>query len=601
MENKERFIPLIAVALVICLGATCLVGIVGGGVVFSNFFSDDASEEIARTDAPDTSDAPDDTQSESQSSTDSDSQSDDTTNNDQSNQQDRPSSSGPASGEQVLRLPGGDPPTLDPHLSGDSTSAGYVVEIYSGLLTYDLDLNLIPDIAESWDVSSDQTVYTFYLNEDAKFHNGKPVRAQDFKWSFERACDFRTGSSTADTYLGDIIGCRDKLRGRADTVDGVQVIDDHTLEITIDAPKAYFLDKLTYPTAYVLDRENVERGGRAWTDTPNGTGPFKMESFDLADGIVLTRNDDYYRDPKPQLERIHFTFGGGSAMIQYENDELDITPVGINDIERVTDPTNPLNADLQVDTQLAVFYIGFNVNQPPFDDPKVRQAFNLALDKEKIVNVVYKETVPVAEGVVPPDMPGYTNPDLVPLSYDPDKALELIAESKYGDVTEFPEITLYTSGSGGSPARITEAIIASYKDVLGIDIAIQQTDWPTFLADISQEDNPYQMYQLGWIADYPDPQNFLDILFHSDSRQNHTGYSNPAVDDLLDQAGVEVDPEKRLDLYREAEQLIVDDASWVPLYFDLEHWLVKPWVVGYKTTPLIIPKYQYIHISDEGR
>ncbi len=357
---------------------------------------------------------------------------------------------------------------------------------------------------------------------------------------------------------------------------------------------------MTYPTAYVLDRENVERGGRTWTDTPNGTGPFKLEKFDFGEDIILVKNENYYREPAPQLEKITFTLTGGSAMIRYENDDIDITPVGLNDLERVTDPTNPLHADLMVGTQLAVFYVGFNVDQPPFDDPKVRQAFNLALDKEKIVNVVYKETVPVADGVVPPDMPDYSNPSLIPLEYDPEKALELIAESKYGDPSEFPEITLYTTGAGGSPARITEAIIATFKDTLGIDIAIQQTDWPTFLADISQEENPYQMYQLGWIADYPDPQNFLDILFHSQSRQNHTGYSNSALDALLDEAGVEGDPEKRQALYREAEQLIIDEAAWIPLYFELEHWLVKPHVQNYNITPLIIPKFQYIYIDKGG-
>jgi oligopeptide transport system substrate-binding protein len=322
-----------------------------------------------------------------------------------------------------------------------------------------------------------------------------------------------------------------------------------------------------------------------------------LQEFTFGEAIVLAKNEDYYRDPVPTLDRINFTLTGGSAMIRYETEEVDITPVGLNDIERVTDPTNPLNKDLVEETQLAVFYIGFNVNQPPFDDPLVRQAFNLALDKEKIVNVVYKETVPIADGIVPPDMPGYSNADLVGMEYDPDKALELIAESKYEDVSEFPEITLYTSGAGGSPARITEAIVASYKDTLGVDISIQQTDWPTFLADIAQDENPYQMYQLGWIADYPDPQNFLDILFHSDSKQNHTGYSNPTLDAILDEAALEQDPEKRKELYQEAEQSIVDDAVWVPLYFDQERWLVKPWVKDFRIPALIIPKFQYVSIE----
>ncbi|MFQ5577759.1 MAG: peptide ABC transporter substrate-binding protein, partial [Anaerolineae bacterium] len=519
MADKNRWIPLLAVILVVCLGATCLVGVVGGSVLLQRAAPEGESSRVEPDSAAPTLAAP-----RQEGGAESGGESG------QPEAPEAPSFPPAAPGEQVLTLPGGDPPTLDPHLSGDATSAVYVVEIYSGLLAYDLELNLVPDIAEDWDVSDDGTVYTFYLRDGVQFHNGKPVRAQDFKWSFERACDFRTGSSTADTYLGDIVGCRDKLRGRADEVSGVQVIDDQTLELTIDAPKAYFLAKLTYPTAYVLDRENVERGGRTWTDQPNGTGPFVLDEFVFGESIVLKKNPNYYRDPQPQLDRVNFTLTGGSAMIRYENDELDATPVGLNDIERVTDPTNPLNADLMVSTRLSVFYLGFSVNQPPFDDPLVRQAFNYALNKEKIVSVVYKETVPTAQGIVPPGVPGYNNPDLVPIPYDPDKALELIAESKYGDVSEFPEITLFTSGVGGSPARITEAIVASYLETLGVEIAIQQTDWPTFLADITRDENPYQMYELGWIADYPDPQNFVDILFHSKSRQNHMGYSNPELD-----------------------------------------------------------------------
>ena len=574
MSGKKRWIPLIAVLLVLCLGAFCVVGLFGGAYLLNKI--DDTATVAVATAIPEQSQTP------------------------AAELPPAPTFEPPAPGEHVLTIPGGDPPTLDPHLSGDATSAVYVVEIFSGLVAYDINMNLIPDIAESWDVSDDGTVYTFHLRDGVKFHNGKPVRAQDFKWSFERACDFKTGSSTADTYMGDIVGCRDKLRGKADEVSGVQVIDDQTLQITIDAPKAYFLAKMTYPTAYVLDRENVERGGRTWTEQPNGTGPFMLDSMNFGESIVLKKNPNYYRDPKPRLDRINFSLSGGSAMIRYENDELDATPVGLADIERVTDPTNPLNAELMSGTRLSVFYIGFNVNKPPFDDPKVRQAFNLALNKDKIVSVVYKETVPIANGIVPPGIPNYSNPDLVPLGYDPQKALELISESKYGDVSEFPDITLYTTGAGGSPARITEALVATYKEELGVDISIQQTDWPTFLSDITQPENPYQMYQLGWIADYPDPQNFLDLLFHTGSQQNHMGYSNPKVDSLLDAAGVEQDPQKREELYRQAEQLIINDAPWVPLYFDFEQWLVKPYVKGFAIPPMIVPKFQYIYLSDEG-
>lgn len=584
MFKENRWVPLIAVVLLVCLVATCIVGVVGGTTILGPLMGTGEATTVAgeggggRPGAASQAQTPEPLETPGQISA---------------------TPVVPPSSGQVLNVPGGDPPTLDPHLSGDATSAEYVVEIFSGLVTFDRDLNLVPDLAESWEVSDDGTVYTFFLRQNARFHNGKPVRAQDFKWSIERACDFRTRSTTADTYLGDIIGCKDKLRGRADEVAGVRVVDDYTLEVTIDEPRPYFLAKMTYPTAYVLDQENVERGGRTWTDNPNGTGPFKLAEFRFGELVVLERNENYYREPMPKLERINFILSGGSLMVQYEQGELDITPVGLNDIERVTDPTNPLNKELQIVDTIGIFYIGLNVNQPPFDDMKVRQAFNYALDRQRIIDVVYKETVPVAWGIIPPTMPNYTNPDLKPLEYDVEKARELITESKYGDVSEFPDITLFTIGAGGATGRIIEAVVASYEENLGVQVEIQQTDWATFLSDLNRPDNTDQMWggQAGWIADYPDPHDFLDILFRCGSLQNHTGYCNPDVDELLDQAATEEDPERRAALYRQVEQIVIDEAPWVPLFFGVDNWLVKPYVKGAYLPPMVIPRYQYYSVE----
>jgi ABC-type transport system substrate-binding protein len=345
----------------------------------------------------------------------------------------------------------------------------------------------------------------------------------------------------------------------------------------------------------VLDQENVERGGRTWTDNPNGTGPFKLAEFRFGELIVLERNENYYRDPKPQLERINFFLAGGSRMVMYEQGQLDMTAVGLNDIERVTDPTNPLNQELRIVESMGIFYIGLNVNQPPFDDVKVRQAFSYALDRERIIDVVYKKTVPVAWGVVPPTMPNYENPDLKPLSFDLEKAQQLIAESKYGDVSEFPDLTFHVLGAGGATGRLIEATVASYEETLGVQIEVQQTDWATFLSDLDRPDNPNQMWggEAGWIADYPDPHDFLDILFRCNSLQNHTRYCSPDVDELLDQAALEEDPAQREALYRQVEQTVIDDAPWVPLFFGVDYWLVKPYVKNVYLPPLVKPRFQY--------
>lgn len=510
--------------------------------------------------------------------------------------------------EQIFILPGGDPPTMDPHLSGDATSAEYVVEIYSGLMAYDQELNLIPDIAESYEVSDDGLVYTFKIRPEAKFQDGKPVRAQDFKWSLERACDPATGSPTADTYLGDIVGCRAKLQGQADEVEGIQVIDDLTLQLTIDEPKGFFLAKMTYPTAYVLDRENVE-GNADWsTNQPNGSGPFKLDTYAPDQGaIILAKNDNYYRQPQPILERVIYVVGLPlNPMTGYEQglDQLGLPgltysaiPVGTANLPAATDPNNPLSKEFTSTNSLSVFYVGFNVTKPPFDDVKVRQAFNLALNKQRMVDVIFQGTTPVANGIVPPNMPGYQNPDLSDYEFDPEHALELIAESAYGDVSELPEITLYVSGSGGEVGPVIESMLKSWEENLGVEVNVEQVPWPQFLADLNNPNNPYQMYQLGWIADYPDPQNFLEVLFHSNSAQNHGNYSNPEVDALLDQARGTLAAEERLALYQQAEQMILDDAAWIPLYFDVENWLVKSYIQNFQVPPIKIPKFQYVSIN----
>ena len=523
---------------------------------------------------------------------------------------DEPESQAELAEDQIFVLPGGNPPTMDPHLSGDASSAEYVVEIYSGLMAYDRDLNLIPDVAESFEISEDGVVYTFNIREEAVFQDGKPIRAEDFKWSFERACHPATGSRTADTYLGDIVGCRAKLQEEADEVVGVEVIDDLTLQLTIDEPKGFFLAKMTYPTAYVLDRENVESDPQ-WFLAPNGSGPFNLNQFEVEEDIgfiLLTKNENYYRDPQPILERVIYLVNAPvNAMTGYEEDlsqlgmddiAYDAIPIGINALSRATDPNNPLSEQFVSSPELNVSYVGFNVDKAPFDDPKVRQAFNLALDKRRMVRLVFQDTFPVANGIVPPTMPSYENPDLSDFEFDPERALELIAESSYGDVSELPEITLNISGQGGSAGPLIESIAESYKANLGVEIAVEQTPWPRFLEGLNQPDPPYQMYQLGWIADYPDPQNFLEVLFHSESTQNHGGYDNPAVDELLDQARGTVNVEERVALYRQAEQLILEDAAWVPLYFGVENWLVKPHVQGFQIPPMKIPKFQYVSIIE---
>ena len=497
----------------------------------------------------------------------------------------------------IFRRLWSDPPTLDPHLTTDTTSSGVVVELFSGLVTMNTDLQLVPDIAESWDVDQTGTVYTFHLRENAKFHDGKPITAQDVKWSLERAAHPDTASPVADTYLNDIIGIDAVLEGEASEIEGVKVIDDHTIEFSIDAPKAYFLAKLTYPTAFVLDRANVESGGRNWTENPNGTGPFRLAEYRIGERIILERNDKFYREPA-HVDSITMNLAGGQAMAMYENDEIDITGVGLFDLDRVLDPSEPLNKELIIaPPDFSVSYVGFNTSMPPFDDPKFRQALNHAVDKELIATEVLSELVEPAYGILPPGFPGY-NENLVGLGYDPELARQLLAESKYADPDTRPRIEVTVPGTGGTIGLDLEVIIEMWRQELGVEVEIQQVEWATYLQDLNQQ--KFQAYGgLGWSADYPDPQDFLDILFHTESSINHGAYSNAELDAILEEARVEPDLERRVSLYHDAEKLIVDDAAWLPLWYAGERYvLIKPYVENYRVTPMIIPKLKEIRITD---
>lgn len=503
---------------------------------------------------------------------------------------------GGAAGE--LRVFGDDPVSLDPAVMSDTNSAEYVMEVFGGLVTLDRRLRIQPDIAERWEISPDGKTYTFKLRPDAKFHDGKVVKASDFVYSIERAADPKTNSHTADTYLGDIRGVLDKLAGRAQQVAGVKAPDDSTVQLEIDAPKAYFLAKLQYPTAFVVDKENVERGGRTWMEKPNGTGPFKLVEWNKGTRIILEANPNYHLGA-PRVQRVRFNIAGGNAMTMYENDEIDITPIGLADIERVEEATHPLNKQYVIGRTLDVWYVGFNNEMPPFDDVKVRQAFAMALDNEKIIQVVLRNKVIKANGVIPPDMPGF-NPNLRSHRFDPDQAKRLLRESKYGG--NLPAITLTVPGSATTVGPRTEAMIEQWKTNLGVEVRPQIVEWATFLGDVKR--NPaqnkkakYQMWELGWSADYPDPQDFVEVLLASYSLENNGAYKNAEVDALTRRAQTEMDDNRRFQLYQQAEQIAMNEVALLPLFHSQTYQLVKPWVKGWQPVPMSIQQYRYVSIE----
>jgi oligopeptide transport system substrate-binding protein len=494
-------------------------------------------------------------------------------------------------GDSELRLLGGDPLFLDPAVVQDAESAEYVVEIFSGLVRLDRNLQVQPDLAERWDVNPEGTVYTFHLDRDATFHDGRPVTADDVRYSFTRALLPETGSITAENFLGDIVGARDVSRGRATEVAGLKVLNPSTVEITITAPTRDFLYRLTYQTGFVVDEREIKANPSRWTLDPNGTGPYTLEEWRLGERIVLQAYDRHHLGP-PKLKRVVFDLQGGSALVRYENGEIDVTGVGLDDLSRVQDPSDDLNAEYQTAAQQSISYVGFNTNIPPFDDPLVRQAFAMAVDRQRIAEVILEGAIPVATGLIPPGVPGHTPEDKT-YAYDPDRARELLEQSSYGG--DLPEITMNVSGVGASIGSTTEQMIENWRDNLGVEVQIEQTETGTFFQDI--DEGRYQMFTLGWILDYPDAGNVVDTLFHSASRQNNTRYSNPEIDAQLEAARTETNDERRIQIYQEVERKLIEDAAWIPLYFDTTHYLVKPYVKNYIVPPTVIERFADVEVE----
>ncbi len=495
--------------------------------------------------------------------------------------------------QNTLTLFDAGPTTLDPAISQEAGSHAYVVHIFGGLVTLNQDMEVVGDIAEGWDMSDDGTVYTFHLLRNASFHDGRAIVAADFKYSWERACRPETQSPTAPTYLNDIVGVTEMLAGETGGIEGVRVIDEYTLEVTIDAPKAYFLSKLTYPVAFVVDKADVE-SGEEWWHEPNGSGPFKLKYWKPDELVLLERNALYHRD-KAKLDHVAFLLWGGVPMQMYEKGEIDVTYVSVFNLERVLDATNPLHQELNVFQELSLTYIGLNASKPPFNDPRVRQAFSQAVNKERLVSQLFNHSVIATDTILPLGLSGYTQ-GIQGLDYNLEQARALLIEAGFGDGADLPPVAITVPGEGGQLASWLTSILWQWNQDLEAQIEVRQLESEAYISRLGEERD--EMFLFGWVADYPDPQNFLEVLFRSDTVNNYGEYSNPEVDLLLQQAAIEQDSDIRFELYQQAEQLIVSDAACIPLWFGMNYVLVKPYVKGYVLSPLGIPLLANVSIED---
>lgn len=522
-----------------------------------------------------------------------------------------------------------DVPALDSINVGDTTSHEVAHCIYSGLVTYRDEIkkdgekliDIVPELAEKWDISQDGKTYTFHLRKGVKFHNGREFEASDVKYSIERLANPKNASKGLWTlgampFVGLDKFTKDSEAGKTSEIEGIKVKDKYTLEMNFDKMIPFTLHVLAMSYYYIVPKEEVEKWGQEFDTHPVGTGPFKLTEWKRGKRLVLEKNQAYFEEGKPYLDKIIYEIVPSDIIRfgRFQNGQLEFVdntsipaarfesvisderwnPLGaskIREIEEIEDTSKTL---IMKKPLLTTEYLGMNVRKEPFTDKRVRKAFNYAVNKQKIVDRVYNGKRTIAKGVLPPGFPGFNENNQVPYPYDPDKALALLAEAGWkdsdGDGFLDKDGKKFTITLWHNQREILAALGSSVQSDLaeiGIEVDVRALQWAPYIDKVRNEEAKF--FRFGWAADYPDPDNFLWTLFSSDNigQDNTTHYSNKTVDKMLEEARTTNDWSKREKLYQDAEQIIIDDAPWIFLENEVQYKIVQPYLKGMQIHPLI--------------
>jgi oligopeptide transport system substrate-binding protein len=496
---------------------------------------------------------------------------------------------------------GAEPRDLDPHIVIAYTDYNILVALFEGLTVLDEATSKpLPGMAERWDISADGLTYTFHLRTDALWSNGDPVTADDFVFSMERILSPEMASEYA-YMLAPIQGAEDytagKIKNFADV--GAHALDLHTLQLTLARPTPYLLSLAAHqswfpvPKATVLKFGTAHQRGTAWTKPGNivSNGAFMLETWAPDERIVVKKNPRYYAAAENHLEQVVF-FPIGDPSVEERNfrtGQLHATySIPVN---RVATYRAQTPSPLRVEVLLETNYFRFNVTKPPFDDPRVRRALSLAIDRAALVHSVMQDTRLPANSLVPPNTAGYNSTGRAGTDFA--AARQLLAEAGFPEGRGFPKVEIQFSPPVLEP-RAVEAIQEMWRKELGIEVDIAQLEYRV------QIDNQhllnYQISASRWIGDYNDPSTFTDLMT-SQSGNNDTGWKIPAYDKLVEAAGRERDEAKRYALLQQAEKFMLDDAPIAPLFFGTRTYLIRPEVKGWVPTLLGIHRYQTLSLK----
>lgn len=530
--------------------------------------------------------------------------------------------------------------SLDPVRINDVTSAHIAENVYDNLLSFDEHLQLTNELARDWEVSPDGLEYTYHLRTDVFFHDdpcfpagkGRRLTAADVVYSLSRICDARTGSKSFDYLRGKVVGAdeyfaetqeaeRSGKAPRRTNPQGFEAINDSTFRIRLTKPFAPFRSYVALTSMAIHPREAVEYYGKQFAHHPVGTGPFRFVRWLPDRECVVERNQNYWKRDEhgnrlPFLDGVRFTFMKDDKMqlLEFQAGNLEESYRIPNEYFNViVSPDNiPIGAFAKYTLlhvpAAATQYYGMLTTDAVMGDKRVRQAFNMAVDRDRIVRYILRGQAAGTgiHGLVPPALPGYNATAVRGYRYDPQKARELLAEAGWPQGRGFPPCTLQVNAGGGRNIAIAEAVQGMLKEVLNIDIALQQVEFATHLERIDAGKAPF--YRLGWVADYPDPESFLNLLYGKNvpadggiSPLNSVRYRNPKFDELFERAIATVSDSARMELYRQAEQIAMDDAPMLVIFYDRDYRLVQPYVQDYRNNAMDRRMYKYVWLRSAGR
>jgi oligopeptide transport system substrate-binding protein len=492
-------------------------------------------------------------------------------------QAEAPASSGP----KVLKLNlHSEPPTADPGLAEDSTSGAITRATFDGLTRLGADGKYHESVAEKIDVSEDGLTYTFHLR-DSKWSNGDPVTAHDFEYAWKRVLDPKTAANYAyQLYYLKNAEKYNKGEIKDASQVGVKALDDKTLQVTLENPTPYFLELTAFYTYFPVNKKVVESNPNWATEakTHVGNGPFKMESWEHKSKLVLVKNENYWDKDAVKLDRIEFSMveDENTELSMFDNGELDWAGAPLSQLPTDAIPALKDSGKLITEPIAGTYWYKFNTEKPPFNNVKIRKAFAYAINRQAIIDNVTQTNQQPAMGAVPPSMA--LKPDGYFKDNDVETAKKLLAEGmKELGISKLPPITL-SYNTSEAHKKIAEAIQDQWKKALGVEVKLENKEWKVYIEDLHQ--GKFQIGRMGWLGDFNDPINFLELFKDKDGGNNDTRWENPKFKELLNKSALEKDPEKRKAILAEAEAIFMDEMPVAPIYFYTQSYVKKDNVKG---------------------